>query len=642
MMMQGIRKAGQSWLGKTVLFVLFGFLIISFAIWGIGDIFRGRAATTAAKVGNVEISQETLRSAYQNEVQNISRRARQPVTPEMARALGIDQQVLSRLITDATLDQAAKKLGVAVSDEMVARAITEEPGFRGANGAFDKAIFDNAIRSAGYTEPLFVREQRGLMQRLQVGELISGGVSVPLAIEEATHRYRTESRSIAAFTLPPAAVGQIALADEATLRKYFEERKTGFRAPEYRTANIMALTADTIADPAAISDADARQRYEQIKGQRFGKPETRTIQQIVFPTEAEARAARERITAGTAFEALARERNISDADLTLGTFEKSRVFDRAVAEAAFALAEGAVSDVVAGSFGPVLVRVSAIQPANLRPFEEVAADVRQELALARARDAVNELHDRIEDQRAGARPLAEIAQEKKLALKAIGPIDAGQRDKAGRPEGGGALAGVPSAAELAQALFRTEIGADTEPLRLRDGGYIWFDVTAIEPARDRTFEEVKDEVARQWLADEASARLSALARDLAGRLDKGEAIEAVAASVNASATRIADITRESRRADTPAALVSAVFGVHSGKAGQATLGEGAGRMVFRVESATVPPYVRTTQEVERLSRQLGVAIGDDLLSQYVRRLQAELGLTIDARIVRNAIGGTEN
>jgi peptidyl-prolyl cis-trans isomerase D len=642
MMMQGIRKAGQSWLGKSVLFILFGFLIVSFAVWGIGDIFRGRAATTAVKVGDVEISQETLRSAYQNEVQNLARRARQSVTPEMARALGLDQQVLSRLVTDATLDQAARKLGVAVSDELVARSITEDPNFRGPGGAFDRTQFDNLVRSAGYTEALFVREQRALLQRLQVSELFSGGISSPLVIEEATHRYRSEQRAISHFTLPVAAAGTIEPADEATLRKFFEERKAGFRAPEYRSANIMVLNAAAVADPAAVPEADARKLYDEIKGTRFGSAEKRVLQQIVFPNEAEAKAARERIAAGASFESIAAERRISVQELTLGTLEKSAIFDRAVAEAAFSLSQGQVSDVVAGAFGPVLLRVPTIEAARLKAFDEVAAEVRQELALSRARDTVNDLHDRIEDQRAGARPLAEIAAEKKLPLRAIGPLDASQRDKAGAAEAGGALKDVPSAQELVQVLFRTEIGADTEPLRLRDGGYIWFDVTAVEPSRERSFDEVRADVARQWLVEETTVKLAALARELASRIDKGETIQAVAGSVGATVSATAGVTRETRSADLPQSVVTAVFGVPDGRAGQASLGENAGRMVFRVDNVSVPPFIRTTQEAERLSQQMAIAIGDDLLSQYVRKLQSELGLTMDARIVRNALGGAEN
>jgi peptidyl-prolyl cis-trans isomerase D len=524
----------------------------------------------------------------------------------------------------------------------VARSITEDPNFRGPGGAFDRAQFDNLVRSAGYTEALFVREQRGLLQRLQVSELISGGITSPLVIDEATHRYRSEQRAISHFTLPVSAAGAIQPADEATLRKFFEERKAGFRAPEYRSANIMVLNAAAIADPAAVPEADARKFYDEIKGTRFGSAEKRTVQQIVFPDEAQAKAARERIAAGASFESIAAERNISDQELTLGTFEKNAIFDKAVAEAAFALTQGAVSDVVAGAFGPVLLRVPAIEAARLRAFEEVAGEVRQELAVSRARDAVNDLHDRIEDQRAGARPLAEIAAENKLPLRAIGPLDANQRDKAGAAEAGGMLKDVPSAAELVQVLFRTEVGADTEPLRLRDGGYIWFDVTAVEPSRERGFDEVKADVARQWLTEETTVKLAALARELVARIDKGEAIEAVASSVGATVSTTADITRETRKAELPASVVTAVFGVPGGRAGQASLGENAGRMVFRVDSVVVPPFIRTTREAERLSQQMGVAIGDDLLSQYVRKLQTELGMTMDARIVRNALGGAEN
>ena len=60
MMMERIRKAGQSLIGKMIIFVMFGFLIFSFAIWGIGDIFRGYGRNTVAKVGKTEISIETI------------------------------------------------------------------------------------------------------------------------------------------------------------------------------------------------------------------------------------------------------------------------------------------------------------------------------------------------------------------------------------------------------------------------------------------------------------------------------------------------------------------------------------------------------------------------------------------------------
>ena len=116
MMMQGLRKAGQSLIGRIVVAIMFGFLIISFAIWGIGDIFRGYGRNAVAVVGKTEIGLEQVRTAYQNEIQQLQRQQRRQISPDLARALGLDQRVLSRLVTDAVLDQTAAKMGLAVSD----------------------------------------------------------------------------------------------------------------------------------------------------------------------------------------------------------------------------------------------------------------------------------------------------------------------------------------------------------------------------------------------------------------------------------------------------------------------------------------------------------------------------------------------
>ena len=97
-MLQGINRIGRSWVGRAVVTVLFGFLIISFAIWGIGDIFRGQVRTQVATVGKQDITADAFRTAYQNEFQNLVRRARQAITPDQARALGLDRNVLARLV----------------------------------------------------------------------------------------------------------------------------------------------------------------------------------------------------------------------------------------------------------------------------------------------------------------------------------------------------------------------------------------------------------------------------------------------------------------------------------------------------------------------------------------------------------------
>lgn len=634
--MQRIRKAGQSFFGKLLITILFSILIGAFAIWGVGDIFRGYGRNEVAKIGRTEIGLEQMRTAYQNELQTLTRQQRRAITPEMARALGLDRQVLAKLLTEAALDQTARGMGLGVSDETIRNLILDDPNFRDASGNFSPARFNDLLRSNGYTEQSYVRSQREAILRQEVGEMVVGAVTAPAALQELGHRLRNERRAVTFARVPASAAGEIPAPTEEQLRRFFDERKTMFRAPEYRSANILALTAEALADPATIGDADAKAHYEQIKGQRFTTAEQRTIQQIGFPSLTDAQAAKARIDAGASFDSVAAERNVAEKDLTLGTFTRPQVFDEAVRNAAFALAEGAVSDPVQGAFGPVLLRVSKIAPEQVRSFEEVATEVKRDLATSRASSQLRDLHDKIEDQRASAKPLAEIAKEFKLQLRPVGPIDASLGKPDGTPE-----APLPGEQNTLQAIFRSDIGVDNEAVRLpRDAGYVWFDVTKIDPARDQSFDEVKAQVERQWRSDEIASRLSAKTRELVQKIDTGEAFDAVAAAAGLTIEQAQDLGRQDQRPELPANVVSLIFGTPVGKANSAATDDG--RVLFKVDSATVPPYARTTQEAENFARLLGSSISEDMLMEYVAKRQADLGVSINEAAFRNATGGATN
>jgi len=471
-MLEGLRKASRSLVGRIIATILFGILIVSFAIWGIGDIFRGGPQNNIARVGGTDITIDQFRTAYNNEIQRLGRQFRTTLTPQQARALGIDQRVLGRLINEAILNERSDSLGLSVSDELVARSILDEPAFRGANGQFDRAVFDNVLRNAGLSEAGFVREQRATLTRQHLAEALTGALPVPDTGIEALHRYVNERRSASYLILQPAAAGEIPAPTDAELQAFFEDRKATFRAPEYRSVSILTLDASSLAKPSAVSDADARQRYERNKAQ-FGTPERRKIQQIVFPSREDAMAAVSRLKEGLSFEALAAERNISPQDLELGTFTRDEILDPAVADAAFGLAEGAFSEPVDGRFGIVVVRVAAIEPEAVRSFEEVAGEVRATIAAERARGELDTVHDTIEDMRASARPLAEIAREKGLEIKEIPAIDRNGLDRQGN------AVALPEQEALIRAIFESDIGVDNEALRTRAGGFVWFDVTKI-------------------------------------------------------------------------------------------------------------------------------------------------------------------
>jgi peptidyl-prolyl cis-trans isomerase D len=425
--------------------------------------------------------------------------------------------------------------------------------------------------------------------------------------------------------------GEIPTPTEEQLQSFYNERKDAFRAPEYRALAVLAVDAASLAKPDAVTEEEARKHYEQEKA-RYGAPERRAIQQITFPTQEEAEAASRKIKEGTAFEALAAERNVSAQDLELGTFTKAEMIDQAVADAAFSLEQGAVSEPIAGRFGPVIVRVTQIQPESARPFEEVAAEIRSEIAQARAQDEIDRVHDEIEDMRAGARPLTEIAKEKGLTLVQVPAVDSQGLDKAGNP------AQLPERDALLKAAFESDIGIDNEPLRIANGGYVWYDVTGIEPSREKTLDEVRDQVATLWRQEEISQRLADKARELTERVEKGETVEAVGQELGVPVKTATDLVRNTAKDDLSADAVGRIFAVPVGKAGNAANGTDT-RAVFKVTGATVPPFDAASQEAQRIEAQLRNGMSDDLLNAYIAQVRQDLGVTINQQAFRQAIGG---
>lgn len=631
-MLRNMRKAGQTLVGKTLATIFFVGLIISFAIWGIGDIFRTRPESTVAEVGKTHISVNQVRNAYTTQLQNLGRQFRTVISPEQARLLGIDQQVVNNLITEAVMAEEARRMGLSVSDELVARAIMENPTFKGADGQFNRALFDQALRNAGLGEAGFVQEQRTAMTRLHLAEALAGDVTVPAAAKEALNRYTNERRSAAYLMLTSALAGDIPAPTNEQLQSFYEERKSTYRAPEYRAVSVMALDAASVAKPDAVSDADARQRYEQQKA-KYGQPERRTIQQIPFTSMDDAQAASTKIKEGADFAAVAAERGVSASGLELGTFTKAEMLDPTVAEAAFNLSQGGVSEPIQGRFGPVILRVTEIQPESVRAFEDVAADIRQEIARERAQSQIEKIHDEIEDLRAGAKPLADIAKEKGLTLVQVPAMDAQGLDKAGNP------VSVPERNVIAKAAFASDIGVDNEALRVASG-YVWFDVTGIEPSREKTLDEVRDQVTAQWREDQVAQRLSEKARQMTERLEKGETIEALAQEVNAQAKTATELARNAAKDDLSAEAVNRIFAIPVGKAGNAANAADT-RVVFKVTAASVPPMATTTQAAQNIENQLRSGMSDDLVNQYIAQARQDLGVTINQQALRQATGSGE-
>jgi peptidyl-prolyl cis-trans isomerase D len=630
-MLRGLRKASSNWLGKAVMAAVVGFLVISFAIWGIGDIFRGFGRSTVAKIGRTEITIEQFRTLYNDRLQQYSRQFGRPITPDQARAIGLDRAAITQIFSEILLDERAHALGLALSDAEVAKLITNDPAFRGPNGQFDRFRFEQIIRNAGYTEPRFVAEQRRLSLRRELAGTIASGLSAPRTLVEAANRYQNEQRSIEYALLDRALAGEIAPPPPEVLAKYFEERKTQFRAPEYRKLVIVSLIPSEQARWIETSDADLKRAYEERRA-RYVTPERRHILQIDFPNAETASAAAERIAKGTSFTEIAKELGKSEKDIDLGTVPKAAVIDRAAADAAFALKEGEVSAPVQGRFGTVLVQVLKIEPEQVRPLEQVAGELKQELAAARAKSEIFDLYNKIEDARAEGKSLAEAAANLKLEARTIEAIDRSGRDAAGTP------VKLSDAERLLPAAFSTDIGVERDPLQFQDG-YIWYDVTGISPSRERSLDEVKDLVETRWREQEIATRLDTKVTEMLDKLKAGATLAEVAAANHLKVETLTGLKRGEAAGPLSAAGVDAVFRTAKDAVGKTEAAQPAEQVVFRVTDIVVPALDMASDEAKRTLETLNRSLSEDILAEYVARLESEIGVTINQNALNQVVSG---
>src|SRR5215475_11440030 len=632
-MLRGLHKASSTWLGKALMATVMGFLVISFAIWGIGDIFRGFGRNAVATIGGTEISIEHFRQFYNERLQQLGRQIGRPITPEEARSRGLDRQLLGQLIAETTLDEQAKQMRLGLANAEIAQRITTDPSFRGPSGRFDRARFEALIRQAGFTENRFIDEQRRAMLRQQIARGVTGDLKVPTTAMVALNQYRNEKRQIEYVSLGVAQAGNVPAPTPEQLSKYFDERRALFRAPEYRKLTTLALAPPDLAKPDAVSDADAKAYYEQRKSS-YGKPEKRELRQIAFPNEQEAAAARERISKGASFDDIAKERQMKPSDIDLGLVSKADIIDPAVADAAFALKPGETSAPVKGRFGTVLLRVGKIEPGEEKSYEQVAGQIKNEIAESRVRTEIGNLRDKIEDERAAGSTLAEIA--KKLGLKAV-TIEA--VDRSGRGPDGKPVPGLPQTPNVVSAAFASDVGVDTEALQMPNGGYIYFDVVGVTPSRERALDEVKDQVVERWRDDEIAKRLQAKADDLVGKLKAGTPFAQLASEVGLKLSTAADLQRGKSGGFLPSKVVDAVFRTPKGVPASTEGDKDTERFVFRVTEITEPTLDANSPEAKSIADSVRNSYGEDIVTEYVGRLENDFGVTINPSAFNQVIGG---
>lgn len=626
-MLDSLRSAAGTWVAKALLLLL----VLSFAVWGIAGQTGGMGANAVVTAGQTTVSPTEYRLAYDRQLSVLSQRFGARVTREQAQALGVDQQVLAQLVAGAVLDEQARVMNLGVSRDRVATLTAEDPAFQGPGGSFDRRQFELVLRQIGMRPEDYLRNREQVAIRQQIVEAISDGMSVPDTFLRAVALYQGEDRTVEYLVLPQALVQPIEAPTDALLAAYFEENKVRYAAPEYRKIDYVKLEPEDIADTSVITDEQVADDYQKTIA-AFTTPERRTIDQIVFVDEDAARIASDRLLGGATFEQMVEADGKSMADVRLGTVEKSRVPDPAIADAAFSLAKDEVSGIVAGAFGPAIVRVTEIIPESVKPLAEVQEQIRRDLALTEANRVLLDVHDRYEDARAAGSTMQEAAASLGLSVTTVEAVS-----RTGQDPSGGVVSDIPESAEVLRAAFESEIGVENPPVSIGSEGFVYHEVRSVTPARDRTLDEIRDRVAADWTAAQVSARLAERAAEIEKRIEDGASLDEIAAELSYEKQIKRGVRRGAADPDLGETGVAAVYGVTEGGTGLVPTPSGDGQIVFKVTEVFEPAGASAESIAPDMRQAFRSGWSDDLLDQMVAELQERYEVTVSQTAIQQAL-----
>ena len=630
MALQTLRTHSKGWVAG----ILFFFLILAFAAWGIEDMLRQGFSRTGPvmTVGNETVGSREFESAYQRMIRNLQERLQRQFDYDTAKSLGFVDALVVELQSDRMFAQEARNKGLLISDRIVQEQIMGDQNFRGVDGRFDAATFRRAIENAGYSEATYVAIVKGSFARNYLVSSISQfETAPPKTLADKLFAYRNEFRTAEVLTVPTAATKPPEPTAEQ-LASYHKANAAKYTAPEYRTVTLVMVRPEDAAERVKVTDADIEKAYAARKGE-FTTPETRELVQLIFKDEATAKQGYEALVGGRTFEAVAKEIAKSE-PVKLGKVTASQLPIPALRDAAFKLKAGEVTPPIQSPLGWHIMRVDEIAPETVKPLAEVKDKIEKDIRMRGAVKVLSEMREQFDDALGGGAKLEAAAEKVKMKALTIGPIDAqGKNDK------GATVEGLPDDTEFLRRVFRQGKGEEGDLVDIKNHGFYAIRVDTITPSALRALDSIKEQVTKDWTEEERGKLAKAEAEKLMAEAKAGKSLEEVAKASGHTVRKSKPLNRGEGAAATPNSLEERVFGV---KVGEVTVAQSReGFAVIKVETArderTDDEKKKAREEFEKNLRQ---AYEQDFLASYTLYLRERYPTKVEQAAIDQLLGGS--
>jgi peptidyl-prolyl cis-trans isomerase D len=529
-MLEAIRNRAQGILA----WVIVGLIAIPFTLWGINNYFRDGGEAIAASVNGEEITIPEFRTALQRYIQQMRFLMGPTFSEEMLDDPAIKRNVLDGLIEQRLVLNAATELGLGMSDSELSQVIRANEAFQNEQGQFDSHRYENVLDSEGLTPVAYeARLRLALLSEQLVSTLRLSAFVTQQELEDIVRLQRQE-REIGYGIIPSSKFHDAIHISDGELHQYYDDHLNEFRTPEQLVVNYLRLTIGSIAEDIAVDEQTLRDFYKETKNQYIVPEQRRASHILIQISQPDDEAARqvaqekaketlERLQAGESFEEIAKEvsNDLGSAKKggDLGFFGRG-VMDPAFEDATFSLKKvGALSAPILSKFGYHIIKLTGIQSAEVKSFEEVRKELAQKYRQQLAEEHFYEQAETLDNLTYENPFTLEVAAEAiGLPIKTSEPFSQG---------GGGGIATNP---KVLAAAFSEEVlqeGMNSQAIELGPNDLVVLRINKHLPADIQPFEEVHKKIREKLTLKQVKAKTRERGELLIERLQQGKAPKAI-------------------------------------------------------------------------------------------------------------------
>jgi peptidyl-prolyl cis-trans isomerase D len=620
----------------VIVFVVGAFIGTIFLVYGMKSGGAGGGPTEetpVAVVDGVQIPYSEYLRVYNNQLEFYRQFYPDIGVSEMEERFQLRQKALDAMVNSRLLLAEAERMGLVVGDVELRRKIEENPLFQ-ENGRFSAGLYQQILQGSRITPGGYEESQRAEMLGEKVKALVIEAVKV--TEDETWEDFRLEKEKVGLVLLPLEVdtYRSWVSASEAEVEAHFKAEVESYRRPDRLRATYLAVESADFEKKVSADEEAMREYYDFNLADYETPPQVRARHVLIrvpegtsAEKEAELREravyVRDQAEQGSDFAALAKE---FSQDTTgpeggdLGWFSRGQMVP-AFEEAAFALEEGGLSDVVRSDFGFHVIKIDGVRDSGAQPYDLVKAEVEEKYRRQEARRLAGVEAERMYDELLDEE-FEEVAAKSGLEVKKVERLT---KDDL--------LPGLGYRPEVSRELFALEDGEVSDIFR-HEGDYYLFRVEEKVISYLPEFQEAEGEARSDVISQKAREEALKEAESMLGKLRGGASLASVAGAVKAE-------TKETSLFGQAGFVVEAggqgekfagAFGKSEGDFGGPVF---AGEKVWIFQVKTVVPASAEDFEQEKADRagRLREAKKESVFQSWIENLRSIRTVTIDESLL---------